>query len=126
MASEVREMHCKIGETWSGFVIVKESLGIIVSEGCTRDNLNIWTIHCPFLYNKHTYIKSTAAKLQSGPPKKTELQKGPRTRQDEDDSVHSDGDEKPPAGVHRGVANAYNRAETAHKASVESGLVKPL
>jgi hypothetical protein len=45
-----------------------------------------------FFDNKHTYIKSTAAKLQSGPPKKTELQKGPGTRQDEDDSVHGDGD----------------------------------
>jgi hypothetical protein len=36
------------------------------------------------------------------------------------------GMEKPPVGVRRGVADAYNRAETAHKASVESGLVKPL
>jgi hypothetical protein len=37
------------------------------------------------------------------------------------------GMEKPPTGVRRGgVADAYNRAETAHKASVESGLVKPL
>jgi hypothetical protein len=45
-----------------------------------------------FFDNKHTYIKSTAAKLQSGPPKKTELQKGPGTRQEEDDSVHGDGD----------------------------------
>jgi hypothetical protein len=36
------------------------------------------------------------------------------------------GMEKPPTGVPRGVADAYNRAETAHKASVESGLVKPL
>jgi hypothetical protein len=36
------------------------------------------------------------------------------------------GMEKPPVEVRRGVADAYNRAETAHKASVESGLVKPL
>jgi hypothetical protein len=36
------------------------------------------------------------------------------------------GMEKPQVGVRRGVADAYNRAETAHKASVESGLVKPL
>jgi hypothetical protein len=36
------------------------------------------------------------------------------------------GKEKPPAGLRRGVADAYNRAETVHKATVESRLVKPL
>jgi hypothetical protein len=99
--------------------------------------INAFYQFCYFLcFLQQTYIKVTTTKLQRGPRKKTKLQRGlhkktklqrgPGSIVRRVGNVHGDVDEEAAGWGARGVKDAYTRAVTTHRATVESRLMKPM